>query len=89
MNGYVWVCKSGQVENWKNINCKCGKLVRWEIGKMQKCKCGHVFNFPLVDIFIPIYTITYPYVPIHSNIYHSYSGLDSFGVLHTFEGGFL
>ena len=49
-----------------------------------------LFDFSLVDFFIPIYTISYPFIPIHNNIYNSYSGLDSFGVLHTFEGeGFL
>ena len=95
---------SGKLEKWKNRNCKYGKLVMWEFGKMQKCKCGqvgqtdrqtslcpslclsqlstfalfrnptfpilHFSTFPLFQfstcwLFIPIYTITYPYIPIH------------------------
>ena len=49
--GYVWHQRvsmdmqkwtSGKLEKWKNRNCKYGKLVMWEFGKMQKCKCGQV-----------------------------------------------
>ena len=47
----------------------------------------YFFNFPPVDLCIPLHNITYPYIPIHSNIYHSYSRLDSIGILHNFKGG--
>ena len=47
----------------------------------------YFFNFPPLDLCIPLHNITYPYIPIHSNIYHSYSRLDSIGILHNFKGG--